>query len=135
MTRKLVYALLAAILLSLVAVPGMAAQVVCSGIVYFQPNGGSDVSPNDGTIDLPFQTQTKAFEVLRALNGNCAIELDDVGDQVKIHIRALPPETGVPVAGGVLYLLGGIGALLLFSLGLWLRRKGTPAPVTPQMGT
>lgn len=128
MNRKLVFALLVAMLFSLIAVPGMA-QTVCSGIVYFQPEGGSDLPPNDGTKDAPFQTQAKAFEILRALNGNCAIELDEVGDQVQIHIRALPPETGVPVAGGVLYLLGGIGALLLFSVGLWLRRKGTLVPV------
>jgi hypothetical protein len=128
MSRKLVYALLTAILLSLVAVPGMA-QTVCSGIVYFQPDGGSDVAPNDGTKELPFQTQAKAFQILRALNGNCAIELDDVGDQVTVHIRALPPVTGAPLAGGVLYLLGSIGALLLFSAGLWLRRKGNLNPV------
>ncbi len=94
MNRKLVYALLVAMLFSLIAVPGMA-QTVCTGIVYFQPDGGSDLPPNNGTKDAPFQTQAKAFEILRALNGNCAIELDEVGEQVQIHIRALPPETGV----------------------------------------
>jgi LPXTG-motif cell wall-anchored protein len=131
MTRKFVYALLVAIVLSLAVIPAMA-QTVCSGIVYFQPSGdiGSDVSPNNGTKANPFQTQAKAFAMLRALNGNCAIELDEVGEPIKTHVRALPPETGVPAASGVLYLLGALGALLLFSAGLWLRRKGIPAPIT-----
>ncbi|MBX3001125.1 MAG: hypothetical protein KF893_21560 [Caldilineaceae bacterium] len=126
MTRKLVYALVTAILLSLMAAP-MMAQTVCRGIVYFQPDGGNDVT-NNGLKDSPFQTQAKAFQSLRYHNGNCAIELDDVGEPVRTHIRALPPETGVPLAGAILYLLGGIGALLLFSAGLWLRHKGAPMP-------
>jgi hypothetical protein len=117
------FVLLMALLFSLSAIPAAAQLVECVGIVYFQPEGGDDVG-NDGTRERPFKTQEKAFEVLRALNGNCAIELDELGEQVAVHVRAVPPVTGVPLASEALYALIVAGALLLFGAGWWLRRKG-----------
>ena len=125
MSRSLMLALVVVMLLAAAVVPTAAYTSPCNaGIAYFQPDGGNDASPNNGTKDKPFKTRAKAESLIGA-QGGCVLELDADGDQVgkAIVIAGLPP-TGVPMAQEVIVILTGMAAIALISLGVWLRRRG-----------
>ena len=124
MSRSLMLALVIVMLLAAAIMPAAAYTSPCTTTVWFQPDGGNDVSPNNGTKDLPFKTRAKA-ESLIGRQGGCVLERDADGDQVgkAIVIIGLPP-TGVPLAQEVMVLLTALAAIGLISLGVWLRRRG-----------
>ena len=125
MSRSLMLALVVVMLLAAAIMPAAAYTSPCNaGIAYFQPDGGDDMSPNNGTKDHPFKTRAKA-ESLIGPQGGCVFELDVDGDQVgkEIQIAGLPP-TGVPMAQEIIVILTGMAAIALISLGVWLRRRG-----------
>ena len=124
MSRSLMLALVIVMLLAAAIVPAVAYTSPCTTTVWFQPDGGNDVSPNNGMKDKPFKTRAKA-ESLIGRQGGCVLELDVDGDQIgkAIVIAGLPP-TGVPLAQEVVMILTALAAMGLISLGVWLRRRG-----------
>jgi len=134
MIRTILRVLLILSLLSIPVLPVLAESPCDPGIAYYA-DFGSDVPPNNGTRDNPFQTKAKAESYVKATtNGGCVIQLvkddDDVVKEGDITVLVRSGASGVPLPQPVMLMLAGVAAVLLLVGGLWLRRRSIVPVVT-----